>query len=54
MADVVRWGGHYHVPGLKTWSGKQLCLGVYVTSKERREGAGSSRLGYRVLLKLGA
>jgi hypothetical protein len=28
---------NYHVPGLKTWSGKQLFLGVYVTSKERKE-----------------
>jgi hypothetical protein len=30
----------YHVPGLKTWSGKQLFLGVYVRLKreERRSG----------------
>ncbi|PMD61168.1 uncharacterized protein K444DRAFT_364882 [Hyaloscypha bicolor E] len=37
----------YHVPGLKTWSGKQLFLGVYVTSKERREERGA-RAKYRV------
>ncbi|PMD54688.1 uncharacterized protein K444DRAFT_110970 [Hyaloscypha bicolor E] len=32
--------GVYHVPGLKTWSGKQLFLGVYVRLKreERRSG----------------
>jgi len=36
----------YHVPGLKTWSGKQLFLGVYVTSKKRRERG--ARAKYRV------
>ena len=36
--DFIRtFGQLYHVPGLKTWSGKQLFLGVYVTSKERKE-----------------
>ena len=30
-------------PGLKTWSGKQLFLGVYVRlSREKKRGAGSS------------
>jgi hypothetical protein len=28
----------YHVPGLKTWSGKQLFLGVYVRLKREESG----------------